>query len=77
MGAGQISFGPFVLDRSAQTLLSSGKSVALGQRAFALLEALAIADGSVDKGTLIEAAWPGTIVEEGNLTVQIADMLAA
>lgn len=77
MGAGQISFGPFVLDRSAQTLLSSGKSVALGQRAFALLEALAIADGSVDKGTLIEAAWPGTIVEEGNLTVQIAALRKA
>ena len=36
-----MSFGPFVLDRSAQVLLSGGKPVALGQRGFALLEALA------------------------------------
>jgi TolB-like protein len=77
MGAGQISFGPFVLDRSAQTLLSGGKPIALGQRALALLDALASADGPVGKAALIEAAWPGTIVEEGNLTVQIAALRKA
>jgi TolB-like protein len=77
MGAGQISFGPFVLDRSAQTLLSGGKPVALGQRALALLDALAAVDGPVDKSALIEAAWPGTIVEDGNLTVQIAALRKA
>lgn len=77
MGAGQISFGPFLLDRGAQTLLSGGKPVALGQRAFALLDALAAADGPVDKAALIEAAWPGTIVEDGNLTVQIAALRKA
>lgn len=77
MGAGQISFGPFLLDRGAQTLLSGGKPVALGQRAFALLDALAGSDGPVEKAALIEAAWPGTIVEDGNLTVQIAALRKA
>jgi TolB-like protein/Tfp pilus assembly protein PilF len=77
MGTGQISFGPFILDRSAQTLLSGGKPIALGQRGYALLEALASADGNVSKAELIEAAWPGTTVEEGNLTVQIAALRKA
>ncbi|MEO7223692.1 MAG: winged helix-turn-helix domain-containing tetratricopeptide repeat protein [Devosia sp.] len=77
MGTGQISFGPFVLDRSAQSLLSGGKPIALGQRGYALLDALASADGNVSKADLIEAAWPGTIVEDGNLTVQIAALRKA
>lgn len=77
MGAEPISFGPFVLDRSAQVLLSGGKPIALGQRALALLEALADVDGAVDKAALIDAAWPGVIVEEGNLTVQIAALRKA
>jgi TolB-like protein/DNA-binding winged helix-turn-helix (wHTH) protein/Flp pilus assembly protein TadD len=71
------SFGAFSLDRSTSTLLSSGKAVAIGQRAYALLEALAAADGPVPKATLMEAAWPGTAVEEGNLTVQIAALRKA
>jgi TolB-like protein len=77
MGTGQISFGPFVLDRSSRMLLSGGKPVALGQRAFALLDSLAGADGPVDKAALMEAAWPGVVVEEGNLTVQIAALRKA
>jgi TolB-like protein len=77
MGAEPISFGPFTLDRSAATLLSGGKPVGLGQRAYALLETLAGADGPVDKAALMEAAWPGTVVEEGNLTVQIAALRKA
>lgn len=72
MGAEQISFGPFILDRRAQTLLSGGKPVPLGQRAYALLEALALA-----KSDLMAAAWPGTIVEEGNLSVQITALRKA
>ena len=39
----------------------------------ALLEALLNAEGKVvTKAELMDRAWPGTIVEEGNLTVQIA-----
>jgi TolB-like protein len=70
-----ISFGPFTL--TSGTLLRDGKPVIVGQRALALLEALAGVDGAVDKAVLIEAAWPGTVVEEGNLTVQIAALRKA
>jgi TolB-like protein len=69
------TFGPFVMEAGALT--REGRAVALGQRALALLEALAAAEGPVDKAALIEAAWPGTIVEEGNLTVQIAALRKA
>ncbi|MEO7223691.1 MAG: winged helix-turn-helix domain-containing protein [Devosia sp.] len=69
------SFGPFSV--TDETLYRDGKPIAIGQRALALLEALAIADGPVDKATLMAAAWPGTIVEEGNLTVQIAALRKA
>ena len=45
----------------------------LGRRAVALLRALIDRAGApVSKDALIEAAWPGLAVEEGNLTVQIA-----
>jgi TolB-like protein/tetratricopeptide (TPR) repeat protein len=77
MGAGQISFGPFILDRGAQMLLSGGRPIALGDRAFAVLEALASADGNVSRADLMQAAWPGTIVEDGNLAVQIAGLRRA
>ena len=71
-------FGPFTFDPVRGTLLRDGKSVPLGQRAAALLQALIAAGGApVDKSTLMERAWPGTVVEEGNLTVQIAALRKA
>src|SRR6185295_4623238 len=33
--------------------------------------------GVVSKGSLMDAAWPGTVVEEANLTVQIAALRRA
>lgn len=69
------SFGPFTLTDGS--LARDGKPISLGQRALALLEALVEADGPVDKAALIDAAWPGTIVEDGNLTVQIAGLRKA
>lgn len=77
MDAEPISFGPFTLDRNAASLLSGGKPIVIGQRALALLQTLAATDGPITKQALIEAAWPGTIVEEGNLTVQIAALRKA
>src|SRR5690349_17965295 len=77
MGAGETPFGPFVLDRSRMALLQDGKVVAIGQRGFALLAALANHDDVVSKADLMDAGWPGTIVEEGNLTVQIAALRKA
>jgi TolB-like protein len=77
MAGEPISFGPFILDRGSGTLHSGGKPVPLGQRSFALLEALAAAQGPVAKADLMQAAWPETIVEESNLTVQIAALRKA
>jgi TolB-like protein len=76
--AANISFGPFTFDRAQMKLSRGGQSVSLGTRGAALLAALADARGGVvSKDTLIEAAWPGTVVEEANLTVQIAALRRA
>jgi DNA-binding winged helix-turn-helix (wHTH) protein len=73
MAAAHISFGPFELDPERGSLLREGKSVPLGHRAVSVLAALLKAQGrTVSKAELLAQVWPGTIVEEGNLTVQIA-----
>jgi TolB-like protein/Flp pilus assembly protein TadD len=78
MKAEDVAFGPFVVDRDRGALLKAGTPVALGGRAFALLEALASAGGEpVSKTDLIAAVWPGSAVEENNLTVQIAALRKA
>ncbi len=69
----RLAFGSYVLDAEAGTLLRDGVPVPLGHRATKLLAALARSPGKIlTKSELIEAAWPGLAVEEGNLTVQIA-----
>ncbi len=68
-------FGPYRLTESG--LMRDGKPVAVGARGLALLAALADADGPVGKAALMEAGWPGAIVEEGNITVQIAALRKA
>jgi DNA-binding winged helix-turn-helix (wHTH) protein len=66
-------FGPFRLDTNAETLFRGNEPVAVGQRAVAVLRSLVAAAGApISKDKLIETAWPGLTVEEGNLTVQIA-----
>lgn len=72
------AFGPFVFDRAAGLLRRDGEPVALGQRGVALLDALLSADGQpVTKDDLLARAWPGLIVEEANLSVQIAALRKA
>jgi TolB-like protein len=72
------SFGSFVLDRERSVLLRDGQPVPLGQRAFAVLAVLAENPGrTVPKAELMAQVWPGTFVEEGNLTVQIATLRKA
>jgi TolB-like protein len=52
--------------------------VAIGHRAAAVLAALALARGeAVFKADLLSEAWPGVIVEEGNLAVQVAGLRKA
>ncbi len=68
-----IALGPFRLDTERGLLLRGTEPEALGKRAIALLQALVEQPGElVSKDALIEAAWSGQIVEESNLTVQIA-----
>src|SRR5690349_10751923 len=67
------TFGPFRLDARSDTLVGPHGAVALGQRACVLLRTLGNQPGVlVTKSELMEAAWPGRAVEEGNLTVQIS-----
>lgn len=73
MQAQRYHFGAFTLDADRNVLSRDGLAVPLGQRATALLRALVAADGRVlTKAELIEAAWPHSVVEESNLSVQIA-----
>jgi TolB-like protein/Tfp pilus assembly protein PilF len=72
------TFGSFVFERASGRLTRDGKPMHVGTRAATLLVTLLDADGGVvGKDALIEAAWPGTIVEEGNLSVQIAGLRKA
>lgn len=71
----RFAFGPFVLDPGAGTLLRNDDPVAVGHRGVKLLAALVERPGEIlAKTELMDAAWPGTAVEEGNLTVQIAQL---
>ncbi|WP_132573184.1 winged helix-turn-helix domain-containing tetratricopeptide repeat protein [Rhizobium sp. BK008] len=73
MGSSRLSFGPFLYDPVTGSLWRDGKSVAAGPRPAALLGLLLEAEGRVvTKADLIDRAWTGLAVEEGNLTVQIA-----
>jgi TolB-like protein/cytochrome c-type biogenesis protein CcmH/NrfG len=75
MQGSRFAFGPFVLDSDAGTLLRDDIPVAAGHRGVKLLAALVERPGEIlGKAELMDAAWPGTAVEEGNLTVQIAQL---
>lgn len=75
MADGQIRFGPFLFDPGRMTLARGSETMQIGNRAALLLQCLAEAGGStVSKDRLMNAAWPGMAVEEGNLTVQIAGL---
>ncbi|MGN6101514.1 MAG: winged helix-turn-helix domain-containing tetratricopeptide repeat protein [Devosia sp.] len=78
MTEGRLSFGPFVLDPAVGTLLRQGVPVPLGYRTLLLLKLLAARPGEVvSKSSLMEAGWPGIVVEEGNLSVQVAALRRA
>jgi len=75
MQGSRFAFGPFVLDPDAGTLLRHDVPVAAGHRGVKLLAALVGRPGEIlGKAELMDAAWPGTAVEEANLTVQIAQL---
>src|SRR5258705_5073227 len=69
----RLSFGNFVLDPQRGTLQCDGKTLAIGNKGLIILKALLNSPGQVvSKEALMDAAWPGTAVEESNLSVQIA-----
>lgn len=75
MSGSRVAFGPFVLDPDAGTLLRDDVPVAASHRGLMLLAALVRRPGEIlSKAELMDAAWPGAAVEEGNLTVQIAQL---
>jgi TolB-like protein len=67
------AFGPFVLDQHGGALAREGRPVAVGHKGLSLLHALLQTPGQVlSKNALMQAAWSDAIVEESNLSVQIA-----
>ncbi|WP_245460635.1 MULTISPECIES: winged helix-turn-helix domain-containing protein [unclassified Mesorhizobium] len=67
-----------MLDPDMGTLLKDQIPITVGHRGLTLLAALTARPGEIlTKAELMDAAWPGTAVEEGNLTVQIATLRKA
>jgi len=65
--------GPFRLNAAAKAVTHAGTPIALGPRAVAVLALLVdSAREYVPKARLMDEAWPGVIVEEANLGVQIS-----
>ena len=65
--------GPFRLDPDAGILTRDGNLTVLGPRAVAVLRTLVERTNEcVSKAGIIDAVWPGLVVEESNLAVQVA-----
>lgn len=70
-----LRFGRFELRPGERALLRDGQRVALGARAFGVLLVLAAhRDRVMSKDELLQLAWPGRVVAENNLTVQILNL---
>lgn len=70
--AKRFAFGAFLLDTARGTLTCEGAAVAVGQRGLRILQALLEAGGEpVSKAELMRSAWPGLVVEDSNLSVQV------
>ena len=65
--------GPFRLDTEARVLTYDGAATTLGARGVAVLATLVSRAGEyVEKSVIMDAAWPGVVVEEDNLTAQVS-----
>jgi len=71
-------FEAFRFDRRARSLFRRDDGgalapVAIGSRALAVLDILMVRQGDlVSKDEIMQTVWPGTVVEDNNLTVQIS-----
>jgi len=70
-----LGFGHFAVKPAERQLLIGGQPAPLGSRAFDLLVALIEhRDRVVTKNELLDLVWPGLVVEEGNLAVQVSSL---
>lgn len=68
-----LRFDRFELQLEERRVLSAGRELALRGRAFDVLAVLARRAGRlVSKDELLQQVWPGLVVEEGNIAVQVA-----
>src|SRR6185369_10372373 len=75
MTATSLRFGRFELQPRERRLLVDGAPAALGARAFDLLVAMAARPGQLlTKSELLDQVWPGLVVEEANLSVQVSTL---
>jgi len=63
------TFDPFLLDTGARTLVRAGEPVPISGKTFDTLAVLVQNRGRLmDKDELLSRVWPGTVVEEANLS---------
>src|SRR5262245_1606847 len=68
-------FDQFELHPAERRLLVDGQPAVLGSRAFDVLMTLVERRGRVvSKNEILDVAWPGMVVEENNLAVQISTL---
>jgi DNA-binding winged helix-turn-helix (wHTH) protein len=73
-----LEFGRFRVLLRRRQLVADGVPIEMGTRAFDLLLVLLEADGAlVAKGELLSRVWPGIVVAEENLKVQISALRKA
>jgi DNA-binding winged helix-turn-helix (wHTH) protein len=73
MTGDEVRFGRFRFDLGRRELSRDESPLRLGSRALDLLHALACAKGDVvSKDELLARVWPGVVVEENNLQVQVS-----
>ena len=71
----QYRFADFILDCRRRQLLRGREIVRLGARAFDVLEVLvAHRERIVSRDELMDAVWPGVVVGDNNLNVQVANL---
>src|SRR5579872_2128839 len=77
-GAACLEFGRFRLFTRQRELRVGDATVALGSRAFDVLLILVEAEGElVTKEELLARVWPGAVVEESNIQVQVSALRKA
>ncbi len=72
------AFGPFTLDIDRGSLFRDGEMVPLTQKAFETLRVLVEkSPETVSKEELLQTVWPGTFVEDANLTQHVSTLRKA